>query len=117
MIHPAIADRVRNSLRRGGHDLDIMFAEWSASLDDAAMDVLAAATMQLAGQPDAILAVVRHQVADGPAMLADLGSLRSGLIEAKLSALGVEASRMVRDTQPAGEGQSDHISLVIRLPD
>jgi len=116
LIHPAIADRARGSLRGGSQDLTIGFAEWSASLDGAAADVIAAAAARAAERPEAVLAVIRHVTADGPAMLADLGNLRSSLVEARLAALGLEAGRMVRDAVPAeAEAQADQISLVLRL--
>jgi hypothetical protein len=117
LIHPAIADRARGSLRDGNQDLTVGFAEWSASLDGAAADAIAAAA-RAAERPEMMLAVIRHVAADGPAMLAELGNLRSSLIEARLATLGLEAGRMVRNAVPAeAEAQADQISLVLRLPD
>ncbi len=118
LIHPAIADRARGSLQDGNQDLTVGFAEWSAALDGAAADVIAAAAARAAERPEMMLAVIRHVAADGLAILAELGNLRSSLIEARLATLGLEAGRMVRDAVPAeAEAQADRISLVLRLPD
>ena len=118
LIHPAIADRARGSLRDGNQDLTVGFTEWSASLDGAAADAIAAAAARAAERPEMMLAVIRHVAANGPAMLAELGNLRSSLIEARLATLGLEAGRMVRSAVPAeAEAQADQISLVLRLPD
>jgi hypothetical protein len=111
LIHPAIANRVRKKPSESA----VLFAAWSASLDEAATAAVRTAAEAATQQPDCALALVRYIAPDGPAMAMDLANLRSGLLEAQLASLGVAASRMLRDTRDATQpGQDDRIDLLIR---
>lgn len=113
LVHPAIVNRARGG--GGESSLSVVFAEWSASLDERAVAALAAAADVLLGRPGCVLALVRHAVEGAPAMAADLGALRLGLIEARLAGFGVEADRVVRDVQDAAEAAlADRVELVVR---
>jgi hypothetical protein len=111
LIHPAITNRVRPK----PSESTVVFAAWSASLDDAASMAVREAAEAAAEQPDCTLALVRYIAADGPAMATDLANLRSGLLEAQLAALGVATARVVRETQDVTQpGQGDRIDLLLR---
>lgn len=115
LIHPAIADRARNARRPQQTGHVVVFAQWSASLDDAAEEVLADAAAMAGREAGGHLIIARHAPADGPALLADLGNLRLGLIEARLVALGVDAGRLVRDVLKAETpDQMELVTLVMR---
>ena len=101
LVHPAIANRTRNALRAQQTGYSVVFAQWSASLDGAAEDALADAVAMAGREPAGYLVIARHAAADGPALQADLGTLRMGLIEARLKALGVDADRLVREVLAA----------------
>jgi hypothetical protein len=111
LIHPAIMNRARGQLGQ----LTIVFAEWSASLNAAALAALQAAADAAAQHPAHVVALVRYLPEDAQAMVIAMADLRSGLLEARLTALGIPASRVVRETQDAAQpGQADRIDLVIR---
>jgi hypothetical protein len=110
LIHPGIVRRSRGL----AESLVVQFAEWSAALDERANDVLqaaAASTETKAG----VLALVRYQAGDAPAMVIGMADLRSGMMEGRLIALGVDPARLVRETKPLDDAaQGDRIELVIR---
>jgi hypothetical protein len=111
LIHPAIVNRVRAQ----PGEFVVKFAEWSASLDEAALTTLQAISRAASQRSEAIMVLVRYVAADNPGMAADLANLRSGLLEARLASLGVEVARIVRETQDAAQaGHADRIDLVFR---
>jgi len=115
LIHPAVATRSRNALRPQPTGHVLAFAQWSASLDDAAEEVLADAAAMAGRETGGQLVIARHAAPDGPALQADLGDLRLGLIEARLVALGVDADRLVRDVIEAETpDQVELVTLVMR---
>ena len=95
LIHPAVVNRVRGRPA----ELAVVFAEWSASLDGTAHRVLKAAASMAMAKPDAALVLVRHVAEAAAPMALELANLRCGLLEARLSALGV--GRMNRETRVA----------------
>lgn len=95
LIHPAIVNRVRGQAA----EMEIVFAEWSASLDDAAQRVLQMAAAAAAAKPEAALVLVLHIMDEAPPMARELANLRCGLLETRLSALGV--ARTKRETRMA----------------
>ena len=103
LIHPAIVSRIRR--RVGG--FSVSFGPWSALLDDTARDVVRAAADQAARKADANVVLTSYIVPDGPQLATDLAILRSSLIEAELSALGVCASRITRARRDATSVEGD----------
>ena len=112
LIHPAIVNRERGQ----GGDLDVRFAPWSAQLDVAALGVLQAAAARAARYEEAPVQLVRQLPADGMAMLADLANLRTSLIEARLTTLGVGPGRMVRVTETSGDEARANVVKVLIQP-
>lgn len=111
LIHPAIVARARGQ----SGEMHVIFAEWSASLDAAALAIVETASGKASARPECILTLVRYLAADGPAMAADLANLRTGLLEARLASGGVPTDRIVRETQAIPhDGYQDRIDLVIR---
>ncbi len=113
LIHPAIVNRERGQ----GGDLDVCFPPWSAQLDDAASGILQAAAACAARYEQAPVKLVQQLPADGMAMLADLANLRTGLIEARLSTLGVAPGRIVRLTETTGDEARANVIKVLIQPD
>ena len=110
MIHPGIARRAR----RPKGQLSVQFSQWSARLEEDAKAVIrdAASTAQAAGTSVYLTSLC---LADGPKMAADMAEVRSGLIEAELTSLGVDATRIVRAQREAEtEADSDRIEIVIK---
>ena len=113
LIHPAIVSRAKGVVVGGVPGLQ--FAAWSASLDKLAEAVLQTAADALARDAALVLVLVRHAKAEAPAMEAELGSLRCGLVEAGLGGLGVAAGRISREVRGVdGPGQADRIDVVVR---
>ena len=111
MIHPAIMRRARGQ----SGQLSVIFAEWSAAIDDRATWSIQAAAEQMQQNEARRLCVVRFVVENAPAGAGDMANLRAALLEGRLAVLGVEPSRIIRETQPAEAAeQADRIDLVIR---
>jgi hypothetical protein len=111
LIHPAIVNRVRGVPAQAG----VVFAEWSASLDDQTSTTIRRTADAVRGQVKSRVALVRYLAADGPAMALDLANLRSGMVEARLVELGITPMQMLRETlTPEQPGQVNQIDLVIR---
>lgn len=116
LIHPAIVNRARGQ----GGEMTVRFPPWSAQLDDAALATLQAAAALAARHEQAAVRLVRHLPANGVAMLMDLADLRTGLIQARLAALGVLPGRIVRETETAvdeggvGGAREDVVAVLIR---
>lgn len=112
MIHPGILKRARG---QAGGTMTIGFQDWSALLDQAAIETLHSAAGGLAARAGDVLALVLHLAEDAPPMAADLMRLRAGLIEAKLAALGVAPERIAREvTTPADADQANQVRLSFR---
>lgn len=115
VIHPAIVNRTRGKIRGVSGEITIIFAEWSAALDEAAMAGVRAAADVALHREGAVLSIVSHVAEGGPPMAAEIANLRSGLLEAQLASLGVQPGAMKRDTQSAEQGgHVNRIALVIR---
>ena len=114
IIHPAIASRVRlgsAAVDPSGHR--VVFSPWSAARDANADAVIAAAATQAAGS-DSRVVLTSYIAPDGPPPMADLAALRSSLIEAELTRLGVPPSRIARARRDSDAGTSaDHIDIMI----
>jgi len=112
IIHPAIARRVRFGLSGddpSGHR--VVFGAWSAARDTDADAVIAAAATQ-AASTDARVVLTSYIAPDGPAPMADMAALRSTLIEAELTRLGVQPFRIIRTRRDSDAGASvDHIDI------
>ena len=114
LIHPAIVNRARRGVAAGRGEATVVFAAWSAALDDAAQSALTIAVDAAAARPDAVLAVIRHVPDAAPPMAGEMANLRAGLLEAQLAALGVAPSRMLRETVAGTPETADHIILMVR---
>jgi hypothetical protein len=115
MIHPAIANRIRRA--SSGHS--VFFGQWSALLDNDAQSVIRAAADWAAKCGAAAVVLTSYVAPDGPRMVADLANLRSRLIEAELTELGVAPARIVRATRdvtsvPEVAAASQRVDIVIK---
>ena len=103
MIHPAIVNRIRRAST--GHC--VIFGQWSALLDDDAHVVIRSAAEWAAKLPEANVTLISYVAPEGPALTGDLAALRSGLIEAELTRLGIAHSRIMRASKAPSDGP-DH---------
>lgn len=111
LIHPNIIRRARGQAGQ----LSVEFTAWSAAMDDRAESAMQTAADQMLHVETRRLSVVRYVDAAGLAAAGDMANLRASLIEARLAALGVAPSRIIRETQPPEQpGQMERIDLVIR---
>ena len=114
MIHPAILGRVRG--RPAGST--VVFAPWSAQIDAAAQRVIDGVARAAEERPDTLVALVRSEPGGGTAeaaMGADLANLRLALLESRLTAAGVAATRLVREVRAAeAPDDAEHIVLLLR---
>lgn len=109
LIHPAIVNRARGQTA----EIVVVFTEWSASLDAAAQRALQLAAAAAGAKPGGALVLVRHVAAEAPPMALEMANLRCGLLEARLSALGV--ARMERETRTTERpGEAERILLEVR---
>jgi hypothetical protein len=109
LIHPAIVNRAR---RQSG-DIAVVFAEWSALLDDAAHQAIQAAAVAVGAKPTAALVLVRHVAAEAPPMATEMADLRCRLLEAQLAELGVNC--IERETRMAERpDDAERIRLEVR---
>jgi hypothetical protein len=95
LIHPAIAERCRKPAAGAGL-YPVTFAPWSAMRDAGSEDAVAAAAREALADAAKTVALHWHVAAGAPALAAELGSLRCGLLEAELAAKGVPAERIGR---------------------
>jgi hypothetical protein len=115
MIHPAIATRIRGTV--AGHS--VFFGQWSAMLDHDARSVIRAAAVWAADSGDAAVVLAMYVGPGSAQALIDLANLRSTLIEAELTALGVAPSRIVRTTRdvatvPGMGVESQRVDIVMK---
>ena len=115
MIHPAIVSRIRGV----SAEHSVFFAEWSAQLDNDARSTIRASADRAANCGDAEVLLISYLEPNGQHLLTDLANLRSALIEAELSALGVVRARIVRTTRdltdlPNVGTESQRIDIVVR---
>jgi hypothetical protein len=109
LIHPAIVNRARGQ----AGEIAVVFAEWSASLDDAAHRAMQAAAAAAGAKPTAALVLVRHVAELAPPMALQMADLRCALLEARLAELGV--ARMERETRVAERAHdAERIRLDVR---
>ena len=115
MLNPAIAKRVRDVIA----DHAVLFAQWSAMLDQDAETVIAAAA-NFALSEQALPVVATEYLDEGASQaLADLSRLRAHLIEEKLVEAGVNRGRLGRARRTTGEvpgmaKESQHLDITIR---
>ena len=116
-IHPNIVARFRRSIT----DQSIVFGQWSALLDEEALEAVAATALRMSHLPDAAVELVQYLDPTGAQAVADLTRLRCQLIEDKLAEAGVARSRIGRVVRPLSDlpdGASgpnpQRIDLVVR---
>ena len=116
MIHPGIVNRERRQI---SSDFTVRFGEWSAMLDQAALEMIAAAAAAASRSPDAAVVLTEYLDPIAPAMIADLSRLRAQLIEQRLVEAGLARNRVCRSlgdpaaVQAAGQDKG-RIDIVIR---
>jgi hypothetical protein len=115
LIHPGIVNRARGQAQAAAGEVTIGFAAWSAAIDEAAQRGLhTAATLLTGSPPGASIVIIRHVAEAAPAMATDMANLRSGLIEAQFATMGIDASRLSRETRPGAAEDADRILLLLR---
>jgi hypothetical protein len=95
LIHPAIVRR----LRRTQSGNSVFFSQWSALLDEAALEVLRDVATAAEAASGVEVLLIGHSRPDHPPAMTDLTNLRFGLVEAELTRLGVLSSRIVREVR------------------
>lgn len=111
LINPAIVKRIRGSVA----DHAVAFPPWSALLDEAAEAVIQAAATLALSHPDLPVTLVEYRDEAAGRAIADLQQLRLMLIEERLTAHRIAASRIRRRTRgvdPAKESQ--RIDILVR---
>jgi hypothetical protein len=117
LIHPAIAERTRRKL--GGET--VVFAEWSAAIDQEGRGVIAGVAGRCASDAAIMIDVVEFRDEGGPKSAADLSRLRAQLVEEALVGAGVDAGRIGRVTKAAAEATGAvpagrRIEITVRAP-
>ena len=88
-------------------------------LDDDARSVIRASAVWAADSTDADVVLAMYVGPGGVKALVDLANLRSSLIEAELTALGVASSRIVRATRdvatvPGMGAESQRVDIIMK---
>ncbi len=114
MINPAIVSRIRGV----SAEHSVFFAQWSAQLDSDAHSTIRASAARAAQYTDSAVMLVSYLDPDGQRMLSDLANLRSAIIEAELTALGIAQSRIVRTRRnpadvPSVGTENQRIDIVV----
>jgi hypothetical protein len=117
LIHPRIVARARGRLA----DMRVLFAQWSAMLDERAHAAIKAAAISAGENTGVGLVLTRFIRPESGPMLASLAELRSDLIAAELVKLGVAADRIGRETRdisavPEMGEESQRIDIGFRAP-
>jgi hypothetical protein len=100
MIHPGIMKR----LRRSQSEQCILFGQWSALLNDDALDTIRAIAVSAAETASASVFLISHTQPGQTQAMTDLTNLRYSLVESELARLGVALSRIVREAvDPDGD--------------
>ena len=109
MINPDIVRRIK-----GGLGLrSLTFSPWSAMLDAAAQDLIAATADWLRHHAPARIALRQFCPADAPPGLADLQRLRGQLVAGAFTRAGAAAGSLDHETgAPEEEGGIDRMELV-----
>jgi hypothetical protein len=115
IIHPAIATRIRGTV--AGHS--VFFSQWSAMLDEDAHSVIRAAAVWAADSGDTGVVLTMYVAPESAKAMVDLANLRSSLIEAELTALGVAPHRIARDTRdvatvPGMGAESQRVDIIMK---
>jgi hypothetical protein len=117
MIHPAIVNRVRKAPPVGN---SIVFGQWSVQLDDKARSVITASADRARASSTSDVVLTSFIAPDGSQIVKDLATLRGGMIEAELIALGVSQSRIIRATRDSSDGEgageaTGRIDIIINI--
>jgi hypothetical protein len=114
-IHPAIVARIH----RTWPDYAVYFAQWSALLDNEALAVINAASLQARQNRQATVVLAEYLDPEGPQAMADLSRLRAQLIEDQLAESGVDRARIAREKRkvsdvPGMAQESQRVDVVVR---
>lgn len=101
LINPAIVARIRGTAEQG-----IAFTEWSAQLDEIALEAIRGFAAYATEAAGAEVVLVSYLAPDNAALQTDLAKLRCGVIEAELTKLGVASSRIVRASRPVANARA-----------
>jgi hypothetical protein len=93
MIHPGIMKRIRGA--QSGQS--ILFGQWSALLDDDALDAIRATAVAAEEAPGTRVFLISYTQPGQTQTMTDLTNLRYSLVESELGRLGVALSRVVRE--------------------
>ena len=99
IINPEIMSRIHRS--KMGQS--VFFGQWSALLDENALELLRSIATAMEEIPSHNVFLVSYNEPDQPQAMTDLTNLRCGLMEAELGRLGVAASRISREARDARE--------------
>jgi hypothetical protein len=117
LIHPRVVDRARG--RPAG--VSVLFAQWSAMLDEHAHAAIKAAAISATENADIGLVLTRFIGPESGPMLTSLAELRTDLIAAELVKLGISADRIGRETcdiaaVPGMGEESQRVDIGLRAP-
>jgi hypothetical protein len=93
IIHPGIMKRVRGT--QSGQS--ILFGQWSALLDDDALDTIRATAVAAEEATGTRVFLISYTQPGQTQTMTDLTNLRYSLVETELGRLGVALSRIVRE--------------------
>jgi len=97
MIHPGIMKRLRGTQL----GQSILFGQWSALLNDDALDTMRAIAVAAAEAAGARVFLISYTQPGQTQTMNDLTNLRYSLVESELARLGVALSRIVREAVTA----------------
>jgi hypothetical protein len=97
MIHPGIMKRLRGTQL----GQSILFGQWSALLNDDALDTIRAIAVAAAEAAGARVFLISYTQPGQTQTMNDLTNLRYSLVESELARLGVALSRIVREAVTA----------------
>ncbi len=108
-IHPGIVRRIKNVLG----PRSVMFSPWSAMMDGAAQDAIAAAAAWLESHAAVSLTLRQFALAAPMPGSADLQRLRGQLVAGALERAGVAPDRILLETIPAeADADADRLALI-----
>jgi hypothetical protein len=109
LIHPAIVTRHKIASGAGG-DFIVSFSPYSAMRDESA-DVVIKSAATRAQTEGAGVVLTSYKTDNAPAFAVDLAKLRLGVIQAELTACGIDEDMIRREEMAGGDDQADQIGV------
>jgi hypothetical protein len=109
LIHPAIVSRTKRMIAQSVAEssglFEVPFAAWSAARNEAADETIGAAVEMALEDPSLAIVITSYVAADAPAFASDLAKIRMGMVEAELTARGIDKERLAMASAVA---EGDH---------